>query len=66
MPILAAAQAVTDATPSSDAFAAWQFAMLMADWLLAAVAAALPASRVAMLRTPQAAVAGRSPNQSWE
>ena len=32
--------------------------MLTTDWLLAAVAAALPASRVAALRTPQAAVAG--------
>ena len=54
---------LTAATPSSDASAAWQFAVLMADRLLAAVAAAVLASRVAVLRTPQAAVAGHSPNQ---
>ena len=52
--VTAAAQAVTAATPSSDASAAWQFAVLMADCLLAAVAAALPTSRVAVLRTPEA------------
>ena len=52
------------AAPSSDAFAAWLFVLLMANWLLAAAAAAaVPASRVAALRTPQAAVAGHSPNQ---
>ena len=50
---------LTAATPSSDASAAWQFAVLMADRLLAAGAAAV----LAVLRTPQAAVAGHSPNQ---
>ena len=30
----AAAEAVTAAAPSSDASAAWQFAVLMTDWLL--------------------------------
>ena len=37
----------------------------MADWLLATVAAALPASRAAVLRTPEAAVAGDLTKSGW-